>query len=91
MRFKVPYTNFPITFEKLEAEILSSIKRVMSEGSFILRGDVGKFEKNIASLLKTQYCIGVNSGTDALYLAFKALNLNEGDEVDEGQVVAVIE
>ena len=47
MRFKVPYTNFPITFEKLEKEILGSIKRVMSEGSFILRGDVTKFEKKI--------------------------------------------
>ena len=81
MKFKVPYTNFPISFEKLEVEILDSVKRVMSEGNFILRGDVNQFEENIASFLKVRYCVGVNSGTDALYLALKALNLKEEDEV----------
>lgn len=81
MKWKVPYIDLNLQFKNLEEEITSEFKRVMSEGSFILRDDVKRFEDNIASYLDVKHVIGVNSGTDALYLAVNASGIKEGDEV----------
>jgi dTDP-4-amino-4,6-dideoxygalactose transaminase len=78
---KVPYLDLPQQYRKQKKELDVVFKRVMNEGSFILRKDVELFEKNIAKYLKVKHVIGVNSGTDALYLSLKSLNLKKGDEV----------
>jgi len=81
MKYKVPYIDLPLQFKTLEKELTSEFKRVMSEGSFILRDDVKKFEENMASYLGVRSVIGVNSGTDALYLATEVLGIGPKDEV----------
>jgi dTDP-4-amino-4,6-dideoxygalactose transaminase len=53
----------------------------MSGGDFILRRHVEEFEKRIADYVGTKYAIGVNTGTDALYLSARALGFGPGDEV----------
>ena len=51
------------------------IQRVLKAGDLILRDDVLKFEENLAKFVGTKYAIATNSGTDAIYLALKALNI----------------
>lgn len=81
MTWKVPYTGFPAQFEAMEPELVAAFRRVMREGAFILRNDVQKFEADMAAYLNVRHVIGVNSGTDALYLALRVAGIKEGDEV----------
>ena len=81
MTWKVPYTGFPLQFEAMEPELVAAFRRVMKEGAFILRSDVQKFESDMAAYLNVRHVIGVNSGTDALYLALRVAGVKEGDEV----------
>jgi dTDP-4-amino-4,6-dideoxygalactose transaminase len=61
-------------------EILSSITKCISNGDFILSNEVKKFEKKLADYVGVKYAVGVNSGTDALFLSLKALGIGDGDE-----------
>ncbi len=60
---------------------LEAIRRVVQRGDFTLGVEVAAVEERVAALCGTRFAIGVNSGTDALFLAFKALGIGEGDEV----------
>jgi len=77
----VPYINLPKQYLTLREEIRQSLDEVFGSGSFILRSHVEEFEARIAELLGVQHVVGVNSGTDALYLSARALGLGPGDEV----------
>lgn len=66
---------------KIKAEIDAEMQRVLAAGDLILRDDVEKFEKNLAEFVGTKYAVALNSGTDALYLALKALGILPGDKV----------
>lgn len=77
---KVKYVDLPKQ-ANVEA-ILSDIKELLLKtGQFTLGQPVTEFEAKFAKLCKTKYAIGVNSGTDALFLTMKALNIGSGDEV----------
>ena len=80
-KWKVPYIDLPLHYKNIEIETMTEIKRVLESGSFILRKDVDDFENNMANFLKCKYVVGVNSGTDALFLALKAAGIKTGDEV----------
>lgn len=66
---------------ELTSEINSAVKDVLISGNYILGHQVSSFESEFASYLNSKYCIGVNSGTDALLIALKALGIGVGDEV----------
>lgn len=66
---------------KIKPEIDEAITRVLTNGDLILRSDVEEFEKTLAAYVGTKYAVGLNSGTDALYLALKAMDIGPGDEV----------
>jgi len=76
---EVKYLNLPEQFD-VEA-ILGGIREELKSCRFILGPEVEKFESNFARLCRTDYALGLNSGTDALFLALKTLNLGLGDEV----------
>jgi len=80
-KWQVPYINLGKQFHCLEQELTAEFKRVMTNGEFILRDDVKKFEENMTSYLQVKHIIGVNSGTDALYLAVEALGIQPNDEI----------
>ena len=69
------------TYLKNKDKYLKEIDRVLSAGDLILRKDVQDFEENLARFVGTKYCVALNSCTDALYLALKALKIGQGDEV----------
>ncbi|MFN6946985.1 MAG: DegT/DnrJ/EryC1/StrS family aminotransferase [Cytophagaceae bacterium] len=62
-------------------KINKAIKDVLNSGWFILGKELEKFEKNFAEYLGAKFVIGVNSGTDAIFIALKALGIKEGDEI----------
>ena len=81
MDYKVPFVNIPKQYRDMKEEILKTLDDVLLRGDLILRKDVKEFEKNIADFVGTKYAIGLNSGTDALFLPLKAAGIGPGDEV----------
>lgn len=61
-------------FEKKALEVLRS-------GWYVLGKEVAAFEEEFAAYTGAKYCVGLASGLDALWLAFRVLNIKEGDEV----------
>lgn len=61
--------------------ILEKIKAVVTRGDFTLGREVDRLEESFAKLIGVKYAIGVGSGTDAIFLSLRALNLQPGDEV----------
>jgi len=57
------------------------LKKFVSTGDFTLGKPLQEFEKKFAKLIGTKYAVGVNSGTDAIKLSLKVLNIKPGDEV----------
>jgi len=81
MIYKVPFVSYKIQYKNLKTEIDRAIARVLGNGDLILRKDVEDFENNLAKFVGTKYAVGLNSGTDALFLPLKAAGIGKGDEV----------
>ena len=62
-------------------EIERAISRVLNSDSYVLGSEVENFEREFAQFNNSRECIGVNSGTDALILSLRALDVGLGDEV----------
>ena len=78
---KVPFYGHVRQYQNLKAELDSAIEDVLMSGVYTL-GPVGKrFEGELAQYMGMKYALGLNSGTDALWLAFLALGIGKGDEV----------
>lgn len=68
-------------YQTIKEEIDRAIEKVVSSGGFVLGQTVEEFEAAVAQYVGVGHGIGVNSGTDALYLALRAAGIREGDEV----------
>ncbi len=77
----IPLFDMKRQYSKLRAEILNAVDSVFSSGRVILGPNVSKFEEELSEFLGVECAVGVSSGTDALILALKALDLNQGDVV----------
>jgi len=77
----VPFIDLTRQYRTVENEILTALKRVLEKGRYILGEEVCAFEEEFARYCGVRYGVGVNSGTDALYLALKAAGIGKGDEV----------
>lgn len=77
----IPYVNLAKQNMLLKKEILAAVARVLESGQFILGKEVKDFEKAFAGACGTKYALGVGTGTDALVLALRVLNIGAGDEV----------
>ncbi len=77
----IPYLDLSIKDSKRRKELLDAVDRVLSHGRVILGPEVKEFEEKVAAYSQTKYALGVNSGTDALYLALRCLDIGPGDEV----------
>ncbi len=79
-KFKIKHNYLKEQFKDYKT-IFKKISKVVKFNDFTLGFEVERFEKNFKSLISSKYCIGVGSGTDAIYLALKSLGLKSGDEV----------
>jgi len=78
---KIPFLDLVTPHQELEAELLAVAKKAFSTAGFIGGQMVEDFEHEFASFCDTKYCVGVNSGTDALRFAFMAAGVKTGDIV----------
>src|SRR5574338_93477 len=68
-------------YHSIKKEIDAAVLSTLESGHFILGPQVTKFEESVATYLGVTHAIGLASGTDALVIALRALNIGEGDEV----------
>ena len=68
------FFRFQQEFEKKALEVLRS-------GWYVLGQEVSSFEKEFAEYTGANYCVGLASGLDALWIAFRLLGIGQGDEV----------
>lgn len=73
--------NLKKEYSEIRYEIKEAINDILENGFFILGEELYNFEKAFSSYVGTEYGLGVNSGSDALFLAIKALGIGKGDEV----------
>ncbi|SDS22447.1 DegT/DnrJ/EryC1/StrS family aminotransferase [Bradyrhizobium canariense] len=78
---RIGYVNLPAQFEEERTEIMQAVEGVFRRGDFIGGEAVGKLELELSAYLGTPHVVTLNSGTDALSLAMKALGIGPGDEV----------
>ena len=81
MKIKVPYVNLKEQHRLLRREVHSAVHKTFANCNFVLGEEVKKCEERFAKYCGTAYAIGVNSGTDALFLSLKAAGVGPGDEV----------
>ena len=88
---KVRYSYLSQQFSNCD-DLWRDLKRFVKTGDFTLGKELSKFEKNFAKLIGTKFAVGVNSGTDAIKLSLRALNIGYGDEViTAGGICATVE
>jgi len=77
----VKYWEYLPEYERHRDEILAIVDRVFSSGRLILGSSVAGFEESFSAWCGAGFGVGVNSCTDAIFLALKALDIGPGDEV----------
>ena len=77
---KVRYSYPPEQFGNCP-DLWKKLKKFIPTGDFTLGKPLYEFEKKFAKLMGSKYAVGVNSGTDAIKLSLKTLNIKPGDEV----------
>lgn len=80
-RAKVPFARLDNADPELLEELLGVVREVAERGAFTLGEQVESFEREFAAYCETDFAIGVSSGTEALVLALRALEIGPGDEV----------
>lgn len=68
-------------FYQYQEEFENKAIEVLRSGWYILGNEVKSFEEEFAAYVGAKYCVGLASGLDALWIAFKVLGIGEGDEV----------
>lgn len=77
----IPLVDLKAQYRTIKSEIDEAIQRILDNTSFIMGEEVKLFEDDFAQFCNATYAMGVSSGTDALFLALKAIGLQPGDEV----------
>jgi dTDP-4-amino-4,6-dideoxygalactose transaminase len=78
---QIPFVNLHLDDACLREEIRAGIDEVIRRNAFAGGPFVAAFEKDFACFCEAEYCIGVGTGTDALWLALLGLGIGPGDEV----------
>lgn len=68
-------------FYQYQDEYEAAALRVLRSGWYVLGNEVKQFEEEFAAFTGRKYCVGLNSGLDALIMSVRALGIGRGDEV----------
>lgn len=77
----IPPVDLARQYKSLEKEINAAVSDVLASGRYIGGSPVDSFEQQFAKYVGVSECVACNSGSDALYLALRALGIGHGDEV----------
>src|SRR5580704_7764867 len=77
----VPFADLQLQYQTIKSEIDGAIAAVIRDNAFIRGPFVDAFEREFAQAVEVKHCVSCANGTDALYLAMAALNVQPGDEV----------
>lgn len=77
----IPPFDLNEQYKLIGNEVSLAAQEILSSGRYIGGAPVESFEQQFAAYVGTADCIGCNSGTDALFLALRSLNIGPGDEV----------
>jgi dTDP-4-amino-4,6-dideoxygalactose transaminase len=77
----VPFVDLATQYQNIKHEVIGALESVMDGAHFILGEETDLFEKKFAGYCRAEQCVGVASGTEALHLTLRALNVGTGDEV----------
>ena len=78
---KIELIDLKQRYKEESSQILACIKKILSKGNLVLTKELKNFENNICKYTGSKYCLGLNSGTDALMMSLWALGIGKGDEV----------
>ena len=78
---KIMQNRMDRDFYKYQQEFEQKALEVLRSGWYVLGREVAAFEEEFAAFTGAKYCVGLASGLDALWLAFRVLGIGEGDEV----------
>lgn len=78
---QVPFLDLKTQYLSIKDEIQDALNKVLDNTAFAGGPFVAQFEKEFAEFCQVEHCVGVGSGTDALWLALLALGVGPGDEV----------
>lgn len=77
----IPLTRLDFADPELLEELMGAVREVAARGAFTLGEPVEEFEREFAAYCESGFAVGVSSGTEALALALRALEIGAGDEV----------
>lgn len=77
----IPPVDLARQYQRIREETDQAVLEILSSGKYIGGSAVSDFEQQFADYHGVKACVACNSGTDALYLALRALNIGAGDEV----------
>jgi len=77
----IPILDLKPQYASLQPQMDEAILAAVRSGQYINGPNVKAFEKELAAYVGAKHAIGLNSGTDALHLALRALDIGPGDEV----------
>lgn len=77
----VPYLDLAAQMRPLRAEVDAAIATALDRCSFVLGPDVAEFEREFAAYCGARHSVAFNSGTSALHVAMRLLDIGPGDEV----------
>lgn len=78
---QVPFVDLKIQYVSIKEEVDTALSDVIGSAAYVGGRFVKEFEQAFANFCDASFCIGVGNGTDALYIALRALGIGPGDEV----------
>src|SRR6266852_6362795 len=78
---KIPLLDLSAQYLSIKSEVDAAIQRTIDQSAFIGGDELRAFEVEFAAYCEAKAAVGVGNGTDALYLALRALDIGPGDEV----------
>ncbi|NBF09325.1 DegT/DnrJ/EryC1/StrS family aminotransferase [Pseudomonas sp. Fl4BN1] len=78
---KVPFLDLKLVNDVTKSEMSTAFNRVIESGWYIQGKELEAFESEFSAYCKTEYCIGVGTGLDAIHLLLVAYGIGPGDEV----------
>jgi len=78
---KIKIFDLKEQYKTISKEVNKNVLDILSSGQYILGKNLLKLEENFSKYVGSNYAVGCNSGTDALLLSLRAMNIGPGDEV----------